>query len=188
MLRTRRLPPSLFLAGLLSTAMVLWLAETEQNLRESAPAENDGADYYMENFQLTETDAQGQPIRWLEGSKLAYHNSQNTQLTQPVLTIREQQQDQLWRLSAEQGMIEDTHILQLENQVHIERLDAIKNQRINVVAEDLRIDLTTRKGASSGKVEIQKANSTLQAVGMQLQLDTRQVHLLSEVRGVYAQP
>ena len=188
MLRTRKLPPSLFLAGLLSIALVLWLAETEQNLRDSPSTESDNADYYMENFHLTETNAQGTAIRWLEGNKLAYYNQQNTQLSQPVLTIREQDQEQLWRLSAEQGMIEQHHILQLRDQVHVERLEVTESQRLTVQAEDLRIDLNSREGISVGHVEIQKGNGALQATGMQLQLDSRQVHLLSEVRGVYAQP
>lgn len=189
MLRTRRLPPSLFLAALLATILVVWLAETEQNLRESStpivPPEE--ADYYMENFHLSETDSDGRILRQLSGDRLAHYTNDHTDLQAPKLTLNEDQQPG-WRITADKGQLKQSQQLELQYHIHILQLNAPADERLLVKTQNLTIDMQSRESHSEGLVEISQANATIQAQGMRLLFDERQLQLQSQVRGNYVQP
>jgi len=188
MLRTRRLHPSLFLAGLLSIVLIIWLAETEQNLREdhapSLPPQD--ADYYMENFHLSETDGQGVVMRQLSGAKLVHYNHDRTDLHHPMLTLHEDNLPR-WRISASQGRLTQQY-LALQDDVRIQQLNPTDRQPLQVKANNLNIDMINRASYSSGQVEITQATASILAEGMHLQFDDRRLQLQSHVRGSYVQP
>ncbi|MDH5301159.1 MAG: LPS export ABC transporter periplasmic protein LptC [Gammaproteobacteria bacterium] len=185
---SRGLQPTLIIALLLAVVVILWLTETEQQLRnaDTSALLNEEADYYMENFRLSETDEQGKLTKQLSGSRLAHFADRHTELQSPDITILQDDQP-LWRLTAEQGSLLKGQ-LTLNHNVRIEQLADHAARYLQVETDQLNVDMNTRTSYAPGLVQIYYASATIQAHGMHLLFDSRQMQLHSKVRGTYVQP
>ncbi|MDH5258558.1 MAG: LPS export ABC transporter periplasmic protein LptC [Gammaproteobacteria bacterium] len=162
----------------------LWL-EDKKNLPGSVAAPSEQlrqADYFMENYNITSTDINGNAFRWLSGTRLAHFPNGDTSLSNPSLQFR--QQDQHWLVVAKNGEFKGDKKIILDGDVKIQQLNGRTNI-LNIKTEHLDISLDENIASTDEKVTVSNENGEINATGMNLNLDQRQLRLLSKVKGRY---
>ncbi len=185
-MRLRR--PSLFLPALLAAAaLALWFPGGRDEQRPGAPPPSD-ADYFLQQVKLVETDASGQPLRWLQAEHLAHYPDGTTELRRPRLALRSQTGSgpQHWRLQAERGRIRQSNQVALEGAVRLERRGDGKQPPLTLLTERLQLDLQAQTARTDAPLTLITDQGRLQARGLRASLAEQRLQLLAEVRGQYA--
>ncbi len=179
----------LFPALLAATALVLWLPDARQPTAEKSQPPSD-ADYYMEQFQLLQSDTQGRSRHWLRAAHLAQHDG-ITRLRQPELILSTDGDDTTtdrWRLRAASGRIEHQTRVFLQGDVQIQHMGASTSPKLQIFTPSLQLDLDWETAETVQAVTVLAPQGRLQARGLRLSLKEHRLQLLAQVRGVYAQP
>ena len=178
---------SLLLPALLTAAvLVLWLpGERPPTTQQPRPPSD--ADYYMERFQLLQSDAQGRARHWLRAVHLAQYGD-ITHLRQPELVLRGDEGAVPWRLRADTGRLEQESRVFLQGEVQIQRLNTGERPGLRILTPSLRLDLERKIAETAQAVTVLAPQGQLQARGLRLSLQEQRLQLLAQVRGTYAQP
>ncbi len=165
-----------------------WLASTSQ--KESVPIEPEthDADYFVENFTNTNMDVTGRPFRRLRASKmLHFPDDDSTQLTDPYLTLYEDNVP-LWKIQSERGWVSgDGELLLLKGRVVIDRIKTEELRPLNIVTRNLRLQPEQNYAETDEVVTVTSEGSRLKSRGAQAWFsEPVKFKFLSDVRGQYA--
>lgn len=143
-------------------------------------------DFYLENFETTVMDEQGQPRRRIEAEYMAHFPDTNTkELSRPRLMIY-RAAGAPWRVQSERGWISaGDDVMLLLGKVRIWRDDPSGVPEIEIHTQDLRVLPATEYGETDRPVVIRTATSESHAVGMRAYLRQSRLELLAEVRTRY---
>lgn len=203
--------------SLLVVVSALWLDDKASQPGSSpviTPEQSNLPDYFMEDYNITSTDIEGKPYRWLSGDKLEHLPNGNTKLIQPKLQFS--QKEQHWLLLAETGTIsegnsksndesngksnseknlesnlendstkkQDEKKISLDGNVKIQQLNG-RTKALNIQTEHLDISITDNSASTESKVTVSDENGEINATGMSINFDEHQLRLLSQVKGHY---
>lgn len=180
----------------------LWLADSDFQPGSSSTStalekqQTNQANYFMEDFNIISTDIKGKAQQWLSGELLQHLPNGNTYLTQPLLQLKQKQQH--WLLSAKQGTIKDdkqnhaqqsqqhakNKTLTLHGNVNIQQLNK-GTKTLTIQTEHLDIVMAKNIATTRSKIKLSDENGVINAVGLELDFDTQQLRLLSQVKGRY---
>ncbi len=182
------------LVTLLSLALIAlliwWYQLVEDRTADLLSPDNEHfIDAFMRDFKLTAMNTAGKPGYTLRAHEFNHFNDSDiADLAQPVLHLLHTDAD--WRLSAEQGEINDeqNQITLLNKVVMQQTTGDDKTTGLRLLTERLNID-TRRQLASTEQIaRIEYKNLRLNSRGMQLDNLNGQLKLLAEVTGVYERP
>lgn len=173
---------------MLLVTVAWWLTDTAKRPLLPGDTLRHVPEYYMQDFTLTVTGADGRPHRWVKADYLVYYQDDNTtHLTNAEVAFAELEGP--WRLEARTGVITDDDQIALRDGVVVRR-PAMGEQRegIEAHAETLNLDLTRAYAETDDPVKIIAEAGTIEADGMRVYIAEDHLELLGNVRGRYAAP
>jgi lipopolysaccharide export system protein LptC len=186
--RVRYWLPLLPLLGLLGATY--WLNQQVQ----PEPAKPDSSrrhdpDSIVENFSAVKLNKQGTPYFIMSAAKmLHYPDDDSTALEAPRLTLLAEDSTPLLA-TAESGSISSKgDELSLQGGVEVLRGAAQEQDQLNLKTESLHIIPDQDLARSDMAVKLTEANTTVNAIGLELNNKTRTIKLLSRVKSEYVPP
>lgn len=167
-----------------------WIVALIFNLYRGIPDKNISTnveiDYVLENAKRVELDPiTGRPARVFQVKTLEHHPKlQQTELTVPRLIIYKP--NLTWHIEAKKGTAQEAQ----EKQIALKGEVVIQKQEPNTPLAALTTDFLTyfpaeEKLETESSVTILQGKQRIEAQGMKAFLKTKQVDLLSHVRGYY---
>lgn len=176
------------LLALLASGTVWFFSQQPDNLSSPlSPQHAAVADTFMENFTTRVLDAQGKTRYQLSAAYMAhYPHDDHTEVLAPLLTMY-RPDNQHWEFKAESGLLENgTDLITLQGQVFMqEHTPAGPDNSIHVVTSDLRIVPARSYAETDAYARIKQGASQMEATGLQADLASNHLQLLSQVRGIY---
>lgn len=178
----------LVLIVVLAIALVSrWLLTTVEapSSRVSPEARHD-PDYYMVNFKITAYQPSGKPAYHLDAAHMNHYPDDDTITMQELKLDYRDDENQNWITTANNGIAyQNIEVLQLKGNVILKGQSSQMNQPIKIATESLRIDFPHKHASTEAYVKIYNKYSTITAKGMDLDMATGHLSLLSEARGHY---
>ncbi len=146
-----------------------------------------GPDYYMTDFILHVTDAEGVPVYRLAANHFAHLGADDTgELQEPTFSLHLTEEPP-WLMRAASGWIGPQGAeLFLLGGVTMQRAGDDRQAPIMIVSDDLRIRPGDRVASTESTVVATSGNHRLHGVGMFADLAHERMQLLANVRGRYA--
>ncbi len=148
-------------------------------------------DSIMWNFKRTDMDLDGLPKARLEADVMKHFPlDDSVDLESPVMEIYNEEGVMPWHITAERGWLSgDGEKLLLYGEVYIwrDQPNASKEtpKEIEMITTDLKILIDEEYAETDNFVMILSPSSKVTAVGLQANLQKRQLKLLNQVRGRY---
>lgn len=186
--RVRYWLPLLPLLGLLGATY--WLNQQAQ----PEPVKPDGStrhdpDSIVENFSAVKLNEQGTPYFIMSAAKmLHYPDDDSTALEAPRLTLLAEDSPPLLAKAESGSISRKGDELLLQGSVEVLRGAAEEQDQLKLQTESLNIIPDQDLASSDKAVTLTEANSTVNAIGLELNNKTRTIKLLSKVRSEYAPP
>jgi len=141
------------------------------------------AEVFMNQFEMTAMDENGNPDYILNGSYLQrYNDSDDTEIQQPVLQLLRKKKQ--WKLSADKAILNDKNeTLQLIDNVVMQQQNI--EPAVTIRTQNLLINATTKIAQTKAQVDITQGKSRLQSKGMIYNDITSELELSSNVSGYY---
>ncbi len=143
-------------------------------------------DYFISVFNATRYDKSGTASYNLSAQHLEHFPDNDTiEVQHPVVKIFDKTEP-VWQASSTNGVgYKNTEILHLSGNVKIERQSPNPDQRLLLETDKLHIDFTKKHARTDSKVKITGKNSTINAIGMDVNLENGTLTLKSQARGHY---
>lgn len=142
-------------------------------------------DYFMENFTLTNMDANGHPSYILRAAKMLHYADDNSsELERPRFQFLSKKGD--WTITAEQALIlENKKQIQLKTNVQLSRNASAQQTPLIIDTEFLSINTETEIAETRHPAQVSSKGLSMKTKG--LMYDNRKgiLKLVSEVKGVY---
>ncbi|HSD60814.1 MAG TPA: LPS export ABC transporter periplasmic protein LptC [Burkholderiales bacterium] len=175
---------------LLLAALTGWLERTvELAASGTQKRELTGPDFRVENFSAMQSGPDGLPRYALAASKmLHYPDDDSSHLANPNFTRMQAGQPPLYA-RADRGVVssDGEHVYLMDN-VRVVRANPGPRGPMTLATSSLHIQPEKDLAETSAKVTITDANTTVTAVGLELNAQTRVLKLQSEVKGSYVPP
>lgn len=177
-------------ALLCAIVLTIWI-ERDANLTFETSANqaevNQKIDYYLENFKITQLNAQGKKKYTLSGVKLMHYRDTDTaDVTFPRLLFVDEQAAQ-WKVNADRAWIsKNSDYIHLLGTVNITRVIQETNPPLDIVTSNLKIRTQDHFAETPEQVTIQSPGWQANAQGLTANLTTGQFSLLSKVKGRYS--
>lgn len=171
-------------------ALTFWLNQKVQPQQAARDGSNrHDPDYIVENFSATRTGPDGIPRYVLSAKKmLHYPDDDTTHLEEPRLLHTDPAKPAL-RVSANEALLSsDGEHAYLTGNVRIIRESSGKRGEIQMATSYLHIIPDRDFAETDRPVTITDANTVINAVGLELNNETRVLKLLSRVKGLYHKP
>jgi lipopolysaccharide export system protein LptC len=178
----------LVLLAVLAIALISrWLLTTvEAPSQKVAPEARHNPDYFLENFKATVYQPDGSPAYHLIAHYLNHYPDDDTMALQKLKIDYLDPQHDTWITTADRGTAyENIEVMHLNGNVRIHRYTQNPAQTITVKTESLRVDLPHKRASTAAMVKIIGKNSTIVAKGMDVDMATGHLSLLSDARGHY---
>lgn len=160
-----------------------WLSR--ESRRPDTPAADIPAapDYFTRDFVAVTTGPDGLPQRELRAEQMLHLPENNTlELTAPHLVLFEGATPR-WQVSANRGRVErDGDTVLLEGEV---LLQEGAPRQLNLATDTLHIYPDRQYAETAAPVTLTAPEGRVAAVGMEADMNRRQINLLSKVQGVY---
>jgi len=186
--RVRYWLPLLPFLGLL--AATYWLNQQAQ----PDPVKPDGSsrhdpDTVVENFSAVKLNKQGTPYFIMKAARMQhYPDDDSTSLEAPRLTLLAEDRPPLLA-TAESGSISRRgDEMSLQGGVEVLRGAGVKQDQLKLQTEYLNVIPDQELARSDRSVTITEANTTVKAVGLELNNKTRTIKLLSNVKSQHVPP
>lgn len=163
-----------------------WLLTTvEAPTRRVAPEARHDPDYYLEKFKLTVYQPNGAPAYYLNADYMNHFPDDDTMdLTNPHIEYHDEEK-QTWITTADAATAyQNIEVMQLTGNVKIQR-QAQPEQAVTITTQSLHLDFPKKHASTDAEVKIVAKNSSIEAKGMDVDLEAGQITLLSEARGHY---
>jgi lipopolysaccharide export system protein LptC len=181
---TRRAVIAILAIGALAAASG-WLSRKSRE-PETPTAEIPSApDYFTRNFVAVTTGPDGTPTRRLEAERMVHlPESDRLELTAPQLTLYREGASR-WEVSSRRGQVEkkdSEQIVRLEGEV---RLQQRRPRPFELATQTLSIYPQREYAETADPVTVTAPEGRIDAVGMEADMASRQIVLLSKARGIY---
>lgn len=163
----------------LSTSVDKPTAATDPSLRHDP-------DYFISDFKATMYDKSGAANYRITAQHLEHFPDTDTVEIQHLIVEYIDTTQLVWQATAEAGIgYKNTEIMHLSGNVKIKRQTPDPDKNLVMETDKLRIDFANRRASTDTKVKITGKNSTINAIGMDVNLDTGTLSLRSRARGHY---
>lgn len=144
-------------------------------------------DFFLENFNLTSMDSEGQPHHILSGTALRhYGDDDSSEIDQPRLKLVGKTRPQ-WSASAGKAHIaSDGAEIRLEQDVLLQR-SSPEQESLKIESSSITLWPDQERAATDQPIKLTSDTRTVTATGLRSNWATGQHTLLSNVRGRYAQ-
>ncbi len=179
--------PRMRLAALAAAALLPMLFSGCTGAETPGPgtlASNDDPGYSARDAQIIETGADGKPRYILRAAVIHQDPATGSVALEAVDMTVSQPQDPPWRVRAAEGRLpQDARSVVLEGSVLLEGEAAPGQGTLRIRTERLDYDLTAGRVTVPDAVRLEMAGRTLEAVGLEADLNRREAQLLSKVHG-----
>lgn len=164
-----------------------WLLTTVETPTGRVPAEaRHDPDYFLQNFKVTVFQPNGAPAYYLKADYMNHYPDDDTMTLKKLRIEYQDVKQQTWITTANEGTAyKNIEVMQLNGDVHIYRQTQKPDQAITVTTESLRVDFPKKHASTEAKVKIVGKNSTIDAIGMDVDMAAGHLSLLSNARGHY---
>lgn len=175
---------------LVLAAASAWLAHAlhQDTLLENPQASADLPDYTMENFVSTALDTQGKIIRQFQGLRMEHYPTADAWVSQPYLVTYDDMKP-VWYIRAESARVPpEGDKVWLLGDVYFWQYTSVNNvaeRRAEIITRDVLLKPAQDYAETAAPVRIVSPQGVTESVGMRAHMPTRQVELLSKVRGHY---
>ena len=174
------------LSVFLTLATLVWWSITSEYSdtdSEQIVTSGDYAEIFMNKFEMTSMDKNGNPNYILNGSYLNRANdSDDTKIQQPVFQLF--QDDKHWEISARNAIINDKkETIQLKDNVLMQQKNI--EPAVSIRTQYLSIHTKTQIARTQLPVDITRGKSHLKSNGMIFNNKTNELELSSNVTGQY---
>lgn len=143
-------------------------------------------DYFISDFIATMYDVNGKASYHVKATHLDHFPDDDSVHVRTLEVKYLDKEQQTWLATSDRGIgYENIKVLHLHDNVKIENLSTDPNKRLVLFTDQLRIDFNKRQAETSSQVKILGKNSTINAVGMDIDLNTGIMNLRSEAQGQY---
>ncbi|QEP44273.1 LPS export ABC transporter periplasmic protein LptC [Ectothiorhodospiraceae bacterium BW-2] len=175
------------LSLLLLALGLLWggrYIQSQRALPPATPSATAPIDYRIEQPTLSQSSANGTPRERLQATRLIhYPERQLSELLQPRLNLYSNEAQ--WQLQANGGLLYDSGQLLLQQQVELYGPFSEWPQGYRLQTETLSIDMALRQLSAPEPVTLHHPQLTIRAGGLELALQTQQLHLFNGVTALY---
>ncbi len=159
----------------------------EETTDTSDPKERHDPDYFIGDFIATMYDAKGLASYFIKANYLEHFPDDDTIEIKDLEVNYFDKERQTWITTSNKGVgYENIEVLQLSGEVKIENQPDNPDNKLVVLTDELRIDFKKRQATTDSKVKILGKNSTINAIGMDINLNNGTLKLKSQARGHYA--
>ncbi len=161
-----------------------WLlrSEPEDETGSTQRALSDG--YYLLDATISDTNETGQLIYSLKAQRIDHVPDDGSVRFTNLKVLYAVNAEDSWTIEAERGAMDaDRESLNLRGDVTITSLEADAERNTTIITEQLSLDIASNQARTEQEVRIQISGGELRAKGMQADLGTKKINLLSDVRG-----
>ena len=180
----------LTLLAILAIASTWFLSIVESSLRTNAPPHDDTPGLVMNEFlaiRMTEEGIREYTVAAPYLEQLP--QQQGTRIDQPEVDVFQDGEVRDWLIRAAVGWVSpDNDLIRLQETVSITRPAASGKQPLFIATHDVYIRPADDIVETAEPVRLETPGGVLEAVGLRANLHTKQLELLSEVRGIYELP
>ncbi|HSW71427.1 MAG TPA: LPS export ABC transporter periplasmic protein LptC [Gammaproteobacteria bacterium] len=191
MLATRNL--SFFFLLLTALFLSAWSIFIIYYKKSSSTAADLGKpDAFMEEIVATIIDKQGKPsLKIVSPKMIHYLENDSTEISKPLLTLyrnaRQPKATKPWQLSADHARaLEGIHQILLWENVVIHHPEDEQDEKTTLLTPTLRVYPDKQFAETADPVTIMQPNTKIHAIGMNADLASGAVKLLSQTRGEYS--
>ncbi len=148
-----------------------------------------GPDYYLKNFTITTTGTEGSPRYLIKSSYMEYMAGQETiTLLQPQLLFHNEN-DSSWTITGEQARItEQGEQVVMEGKVVLEQHSKVSKETLWIETADLLVLPVLKRAETAAEVAMKTDYSTINAIGLRVDLTQDKLNFLHQTRGKYYAP
>ncbi len=158
----------------------------EDTVEVTDPKLRHDPDYFIGDFVATMYDNKGLASYFIKANYLEHFPDDDTIKITDLKINYHDKQKQTWVTTSKDGIgYENIEVLHLSGDVKIENQPENPDKKLVLLTDQLRIDFKARQATTDSKVKILGKNSTINANGMDIDLDTGTLHLKSQARGHY---
>lgn len=175
---------------LLLALLTAWLERTVQLAAVEGPRQTRGEpDLVVENLTAVKSGPDGEPHQMLSASRMVHYPADDsTHLAEPRFTRLDPAAAPL-TMRAERGLVSsDGEHVHLMGKVRVVRDDPAPRGPLTLDTETLHVIPDRDLAQTDAPVRITDANTTLTAVGLELDAQNRVLLLKSQVKGKYVPP
>ena len=144
-------------------------------------------DYTMTNFQTKQMDEQGDLKNELTAETMQHYKNTNSKLKNPYMVFYAAGQQVSWTVRSERGEISpDGKQIWLLGEARLQRYN--QNPPLEIISRDIWLQLEKQYAETAAPTTILSGLYKTQSVGMRVFMLTKQIELLSQVRGHYEIP
>lgn len=158
----------------------------EQAEDTTDPSLRHDPDYFISNFKATMYDKSGAANYLMTAQHLEHFPDNDTVEAQQLMVRYFDTTKQVWQASSSTAIgYKNIETLQMSGNVKIERQTNNPDKNLLLETDELRIDFKLKLASTDTKVKIIGKNSTINATGMDINLDKGTLTLKSQARGQY---
>ena len=179
------------IALLVLLAILTWWLDTKVQNKEfnNVTVTNINPDFYIERYQATRMNQQGERLYLLKGQKLDHFTKEkNTKLRSPYLIYYDNTNGPV-SFQANQAKIEDNggHVYFTDN-VEINRPASSVLKPLHISTSELHVLPDEELAKTDKRVSLVWGDSKLSSVGLEFNNKTRMIYLLSNAKAYYENP
>lgn len=147
-------------------------------------------DYFLKNFTATTMDNKGKPAYQIKAQHLEhYPDDDSMKLQQPLFSFYKNN-IKTWTAQANEALIiQNNEKIYLTGQVILKKVSPDKNSALMILtAEQLTIEPEKNLAYTKTKINLQKGDNTIQAIGMRADMNKNRIEFLSKTRSHYVLP
>lgn len=143
-------------------------------------------DYFISNFEATRYDKSGAANYIMTAQHLEHFPDNDTIEAKQIMVKYIDPTRQVWQLASNDAIgYKDIENLHMSGNVKIDRQTENPAKNLILETDELQIDFKTKQARTDTKVKITGKNSTINATGMDIDLDMGTLTLKSQARGQY---
>ncbi len=171
-------------------AFTFWLQWYNRPSPPAAEGAAAGPDYYLRNFTLTVTGADGLPRYVIDSEYMEYVAGQETlTFLRPSLFVDDEEQHTTWRIEGRRARVTGQgRWIRMQGEVTLKQHDEVRNETVRLETDDLLVLPKQRRAESSSRVSLMTRDALVEGVGLWADLAQGRLELLHQVRGRYRVP
>ena len=142
-------------------------------------------DYTLTDFSTTSMNEEGQLKYQLTAQTMSHYPNVDTQLNAPQMIFFDQGQPR-WTVQAQQGQVSpDGNHIWLKGHTVLQQHPILAQGSLKIISQDVKVQQEIQYAETQAPTTILNRYGETQCVGMRVFMATKQVELLSQVRGHY---